>query len=70
MKYYTATELKEMNSYNIGGNPSTNTCTMTLYNRNEEEQIETDAVFIELTQKDINLLIRCLEMYLKPEEEG
>ena len=69
MKHYTATEIKELNSFSIMGDPNTNICTMTLYNWDDDTEMETDSVFIELTQKDIRAMVRCLEAYLKPEVE-
>lgn len=69
MKRYTATEIKELNSFSISGDPNANICKLNLYNRGDDN-VETDYVFIELTQKDIRSMIKCLEGFLKPEMEG
>ena len=70
MKQYTKTEIKKLNSYQVSGVPNTNLCRMTLYNYSNEEPVETDAVFIELTQNNIRYMIKSLEAFLKPEEEA
>lgn len=69
MKHYTATEIKELHHFSVGGNIYENLCHLSLYNE-DEQGIESDTVVIELTQKDIRSLIKCLGLYLKPEEEN
>ena len=67
MKQYTATEIKELNTFATGGNIYENTCYLTLFNE-DENGIESDTVVIHLTQRDLRSLIKSLEHYLKPEE--
>lgn len=67
MKHYTATEIKELNSFSTGGNIYENTCELTLFNE-DENGIESDTVVIHLTQRDLRSLIKSLEYHLKPEE--
>lgn len=69
MKHYTATEIKKLNAFSISGNFYENTCVLNLYNWDDDTEIESDSVYIELTQKDIRSLIKCLSLHLKPEEE-
>lgn len=69
MKHYTATEIKELNTFSVGGNSNTNICHLNLYNWDDDTEMETDSVVIELTQKKLRSLIKCLEHFLKPEEE-
>lgn len=69
MKHYTATEIKELNTFSVSGNTHTNICTLNLFNWDDETEMETDSVFIELTQKKARDLIKCLEVFLKPEME-
>ena len=70
MKHYTATEIKKLNTFSISGNFYENTCVLNLYNWDDDTEIESDSVYIELTQKDIRSLIKCLSLHLKPEEES
>lgn len=69
MKHYTATEIKKLNSFSFSGNTNTNICRLSLYNWDDETEMETDSVVIELTQKDIRDMIKCLNEFLKPEVE-
>lgn len=68
MKHYTATEIKELNTFNVSGNLHTNVCKLNMFNL-DENNIESDSVFIELTQNRLRTLIKMLEAYVKPEEE-
>lgn len=68
MKHYTATEIKKLNTFSTSGNFYENTCRLNLFNWDDETEMETDSVYIELTQKDIRNLIKCLQIHLKPEE--
>ena len=67
MKHYTATEIKHLNRFSFGGNIYENICWLTLFNE-DENGVESDTVVIELTQKDIRNMIKCLEYHLKPED--
>lgn len=58
-------EIKEVNSWSIGGNLITkNNFTLTLYNEDDNGN-ETDTVFIRLTEKDLRDMIKVLSIYLK-----
>jgi hypothetical protein len=69
MKHYTATEIKKLNGFSVSGNLNTNVCTLRLFDWDDETEMETDSVFIELTQKRLRTLIKMLETYVKPEAE-
>ena len=68
MKHYTATEIKELTNFAVGGNTHTNVCHLTLFNE-DENGVESDTVVIELTQKRLRSLITMLQVCLKPGEE-
>ena len=58
-------ETKEVNSWSFGGNLITkNNFTLTLYNEDDAGN-ETDTVFIRLTEKDLQDMIKVLSIYLK-----
>ena len=58
-------EIKEVNSWSFGGNLITkNNFTLTLYNEDDAGN-ETDTVFIRLTEKDLQDMIKVLSIYLK-----
>lgn len=68
-KMYTATEIKQLNTFSVGGNFHENVCHLSLFNWDDETEMETDSVYIELTQRELKGLIKCLQRFVKPEEE-
>lgn len=60
---------KEVTIWGLGGNKYEldKGCDMVLYNENENGD-EYDSVYIHLDQKNLQMLIRCLQGYVKEEE--